>query len=431
MKILWFTNLPMPDVNRYFDKEAMGTGGWMGALLELLKVRPELEIGVVTACGHFPNSQFKVDGVDYFIIKQQSAKFRRSLFPVDNSPVYINQCVDIVNTFKPDIVHIHGTERFYALMMSKDMVKCPVVVSIQGIMDAYSEWYRWFGKLTLKDIFAASASTSLKFSGLLWELREAKQRGKRELDYFRKGKYFFGRTDWDKAYISYFNKNAQYFEVCEALREPFWKHQWNLKYCKKHRIIFTNTRHPRKGAELLLEAMKNLKPLYPDIELVLVGTLGSGAYVRFLKKEINALDGSVRFLGQMNAEEMVQELCNAHLFVSASYIENSPNSIAEAQLVGMPVISSYTGGVPSMIEEGKTGLFFPTGDVPLLVSRIKAFFEDDALAIKLGKNAFETAMKRHDPQAIVNAQLSAYESIFQDSKDNRIDETVNFDHKDT
>lgn len=43
----------MPDVNRYYDKEAMGTGGWIGALLELLKSRRELEIGVVAACGHF------------------------------------------------------------------------------------------------------------------------------------------------------------------------------------------------------------------------------------------------------------------------------------------------------------------------------------------------------------------------------------------
>ncbi len=416
MKILWFTNIPMPDVNRYHGKEAMGTGGWMGALLELLKGRPELEIGVVTACSHFPNSQFKVAGVDYFIVKQQSAKFRRSLFPVDNNPAYLSQCVDIVKIFKPDIVHIHGTERFYGQMMSKGMVQCPVVISIQGIMGACSEWYRWFGKLTLTDILSASASTSLKFSGLLWELRESRQQARREREYFRKGKYFFGRTEWDKAYISFYNGHAQYFKVGEVLRQPFWQHQWILSGCKKHRIIFTNTRHPRKGTELLIEAVKQLKPLYPEIELLFVGTLGHGAYERFLKKKINTLGGSIKSLGQMNADEMAKELCNAHLFVSASYIDNSPNSVAEAQLVGMPVISSYTGGVPSMVDEGKTGLFFPTGDVPLLVSRIKAIFESDDLAIGLGENARQVAGKRHDPQAIVNAQVSAYETIFMDSK---------------
>jgi glycosyltransferase involved in cell wall biosynthesis len=322
--------------------------------------------------------------------------------------------VDIVNTFKPDLVHIHGTERFYAQMMSKNLVQCPVVISIQGIMDAYSEWYRWFGKLPLKDVIAATATTSFKFSGLLWDLMEARQRAKREREYFRKGRYFFGRTDWDKAYLSYFNDRAIYFKVNRALRQPFWRHQWNIDHCKRHRIIFTNARHPRKGVELLLEAVKRLKPMYPDIEIVLIGGLGYGAYTRYLDKKIKSLDGSVKFLGPMNADGVARQICKAHVFVSASYIENSPNSVAEAQLVGMPVVSSYTGGVPSMIEDGKNGLFFPTGDIPLLVKKIKNVFENDSLAINIGENARGIAIKRHDPQEIVNSIISAYEGILLD-----------------
>jgi glycosyltransferase involved in cell wall biosynthesis len=91
--------------------------------------------------------------------------------------------------------------------------------------------------------------------------------------------------------------------------------------------------------------------------------------------------------------------------------------VAEAQLVGMPVISSYTGGVPSMVEDGETGLLFPTGDVPLLVSRIKSIFENDELANKLGGNAMKTARKRHDPDRIVRDQLAAYKHIIMDAKE--------------
>ena len=406
----------MPDVNHYFGKKTLGTGGWMGALLELLKGNPELEIGVVNACSHFPDAHFHVDGVDYFLVNQASAKFRRSLFPVDNNPVYLNQCASLVNSFKPDLVHIHGTERFYAMLMSKGMVKYPVVISIQGIMDACSEWYRLFGKLSLMEIITASAASSIKFSGLLWELREARQQARREREYFKKGRYFFGRTDWDRAYLSYFNNQAQYFEINRVIRQPFWKHQWTLDGCKKHRIIFTNTRHPRKGTELLLEAVKKLKSQYPDIQLILIGSLGSGGYAKYLEKKIKDLGDCVKPLGQLDADEIGKELCTAHVFVSASYIDNSPNSIAEAQLVGMPVIASYTGGVPSMVKEEKSGLFFPTGDVPILVSRIKTIFENDTLAIKLGEKARQTARKRHDPETILSAQLAAYESILRDSK---------------
>jgi glycosyltransferase involved in cell wall biosynthesis len=407
----------MPDVNRYYgnDSNVKGTGGWMGALLELLKDTPGFEIGVVTACEHFPESRFRVDGIDYFIVKQQRYKFRRSLFPVDNSPVYVKKCADIVNDYKPDLIHVHGTERFYAQLMSKEMVRCPLVISVQGIMDACSEWYRWFGKLSIKDILTTNLFNSLKFSGLLWELREAKQQAKREKLYFEKGKYFFGRTEWDKSYIAYSNDHAKYFEINEVLRKPFWHHHWKLNKCKRHRIIFTNTYHPRKGTELLLEAVKRLKPLYPDIKLVLIGSLGDGGYATYIKRKINDLGEAVKSPGQMNAEEIADELCNAHVFISASYIDNSPNSLAEAQLVGMPVISSYTGGIPTMVKDGETGLLFPTGDIPLLVSKIKSIFEDDALATRLGENAMNTARERHDPERIVRDHLAAYKHILKDS----------------
>jgi len=416
MRILWFTGAIMPDVKDYYGwGDVRGTGSWMGALLESLKGIPELELGVATAQPNCPESRLKIDGVEYFVVKQQSQKFRRSLFPVDNSPVYLKKCADIVDDYNPDLIHVHGTERFYAELMSKEKVRCPLVISIQGIMDSYSEWYRYFGKLSVKDIFNITKYNSIKFSGLLWELRVAKQQAARERLYFKKGKYFFGRTDWDKAYIDYFNENAKYFKIGEALRKPFWQRQWKLDKCKRHRIIFTNTKLPRKGTELLLDAVIRLKQLYPDIELILIGSPGSGGYGNYMNRRINDLGETVKSRGEMNADEIGDELCNAHVFISASYIDNSPNSLGEAQIVGMPVIASYTGGVPSMVKDGETGLLFPTGDVPLLVSKIKSIFENDELANKLGENAMQTAKKRHDPDRIVSDLLTAYEEIILDA----------------
>jgi len=406
----------MPDVNAYFGTNTVGTGGWMGALLELLKNIPEIEMVVVSASSHFPEAKFTKDNVDYITIKQHSQKFRRGIFPADNNPVYLKICASIVNEYKPDIVHIHGTERFYGLMVSKSLLCCPAVFSIQGIMGACSQWYHWFGIMSLKDIISASAVDTVKGVGLLWELREARQRAAREREYIENGKYFFGRTDWDRAYVSYFNSNAKYFRIGEVLRKPFWEKQWQLNQCKRHRIIFSNTRHPRKGTELIIQAVENLKPLYPDIELILIGSLGVGGYAKKLKRKIDSLGGMVKSLGQMDASQIVLELCNAHIFVSASYIDNSPNSVAEAQLVGMPVISSYTGGVPSMVREGETGLFFTTGDVQLLVHRINTIFENDLLAIDLGKKSVIEAKKRHDPKTIVQAQIAAYSIILSESR---------------
>ena len=417
MKVLWFTNIPMPDVNAHFRKNSLGTGGWMGGLLDCLREVSGFQLGVVTACTHFPELQKQMHGVDYFIINQNNSRLTRTLFPADNNPIYLKKCVEIIKSYKPDIVHVHGTERFYGELISKQLVDCPVVISIQGIMDACSEWYRWFGKMSFTEVFNTNIFDSLKLSGLLWQLREARRQAARERKVLQTGSYFFGRTDWDRAYVSLYNERAKYFHVNRVIGRPFWQHSWQREHCQDYRIIFTNTRHPRKGTELLIDAISRLKKSYPDIKLILIGSLGNGGYANWLKDKIKRLGKSVEILGKLSATDVAQELLKAHLFVSASYIDNSPNSVAEAQLMGMPVISAYTGGVPSMIKDKHNGLLFPTGDVALLVNCIKSVFENDSMAEELGRNAATTARQRHDSKAIVEAQMAAYKCILSDAKE--------------
>jgi glycosyltransferase involved in cell wall biosynthesis len=108
---------------------------------------------------------------------------------------------------------------------------------------------------------------------------------------------------------------------------------------------------------------------------------------------------------------MAKELAGSHVFVSPSFIENSSNALCEAQLIGMPVISSYTGGIPSLLEDNRTGLFFPNGDVPMLAAQLRRIFEDDALAVRLGEHASEAARKRHDPDTVLAGILAAYDGV--------------------
>jgi glycosyltransferase involved in cell wall biosynthesis len=121
-------------------------------------------------------------------------------------------------------------------------------------------------------------------------------------------------------------------------------------------------------------------------------------------------------LGALNAKEMAAELVRSQVFVSPSFIDNSPNALCEAQLVGMPVISTYTGGVPSLVENGKTGLFFPTGDTPTLAAKLREVFENDDFARQLGSRAREIAQQRHAPDRVVSALIQAYEDVLQRGK---------------
>lgn len=71
----------------------------------------------------------------------------------------------------------------------------------------------------------------------------------------------------------------------------------------------------------------------------------------------------------MNSDKLVELLLESDLYVHTAYIDNSPNAICEAQYLGMPIIATYVGGVPSLIEQGKDGVLIPANDPFMLAEK--------------------------------------------------------------
>ena len=322
-------------------------------------------------------------------------------------------CRDLVNEWKPDVIHINGTETAYGLLTARDMVKCRAVVSLQGLLGPCSEWYRYFGNSSLKDIVRMHRWLEIPaMRGHCWAYWNIRKRAKREREIIRGNRFFMGRTAWDRAYTRALNPLAVYYQEERMLREGFWHKRWCLDESRRHRIIFTNVGHPRKGTEILLDAVKLLRHDYPGVQAAFAGAISrKSGYGTYIRRRIDELGDAAIELGPLNADQISDELVKSHVFVSPSYIDNSPNAVCEAQLVGMPVVSTYTGGVPSLIEDGITGLFFPTGDAPMLAARLREVFEDDGLAVRLGRQAHNVACKRHNPDSVVRQVLRIYEDV--------------------
>lgn len=402
MRIIHFANTPLSveQINSC-GQDLHTSGGWITSLLGRMIQATNFKF----ACAAFGNVQ-RVE-------TSRDARVECFVIPKQGQERSLRLCRDLVYEWKPDLIHIHGTECAYGLLTTRSMVKYPTVISLQGLLGPYSEWYHYFGNRTLKEILRMHRW--LEFPVLrghwmgFWKYRKE---AKRERFIIQGNRYFMGRTAWDRAYIKALNPSAHYFHAGELLREAFWQKRWELKKAHRYRIIFTNAGHPRKGTETLLDAVSLLRHDYPVIQVCIAGGISRrSGYGRYICKRIEVLDGVAVELGPLNAEEMAVELARSHVFVSPSFIDNSPNAVCEAQLLGMPVISSYTGGVPSLIEEGRTGLFFPTGDAPMLASRLRVIFEDDVLAVRLGELSREVACVRHNPDAVVQQVLSAYESV--------------------
>ena len=412
MRILHFQNIPLSiDEIRSGGQEMNTSGGWMAAILGRMLKETDFKFACAAFGGTKTVQISRDDRIDCFIIPKGK---HDSGSPLERS---LRMCRDLVNEWKPDLIHINGTEGPYGLLTARGLVKCPTVISLQGLLGPCSEWYHYFGNRSLSDVIRMHRWLEIPaMRGHCWAYWNIRKRAKREREIIRGNRFFMGRTAWDCAYLRAINPSAAYYQEERMLREAFWYKRWCLDESRRHRIIFTNVGHPRKGTEILLDAVKLLKHDYPGIQAAFAGTISRrSGYGRYIRRRIDELGDATIELGPLNAGQMADELAKSHIFVSPSYIDNSPNAVCEAQLVGMPVVSTYTGGVPSLIEDGVTGLFFPTGDAPMLAARLREVFEDDGLAVRLGSQAQNVACKRHNSNSIVQQVLKIYEDVLSET----------------
>ena len=137
---------------------------------------------------------------------------------------------------------------------------------------------------------------------------------------------------------------------------------------------------------------------------------GYGKYIGSLIKKYQ-LQNSVEFTGFLTEENMIREYLNSHVFVSPSSIENGSNSVGEGQILGVPCVASYVGGVPNTVNHHETGLLYRFEEVEMLAQSIKRIFTDRALAERLSRNGIEIATARHHRKNNTDKMLSIYNSI--------------------
>jgi glycosyltransferase involved in cell wall biosynthesis len=137
---------------------------------------------------------------------------------------------------------------------------------------------------------------------------------------------------------------------------------------------------------------------------------GYGKYILQLIKK-NNLEGHVKFLGKLEADMMCARFLKTHVFICPSAIENSPNSVGEAMLLGVPVVSSDVGGVHNLLIDKKDGILYPKNKTNQLKNAVLSIFDDDKLAMSLSSNARAHALVTHDPETNYQRLLEIYNEI--------------------
>lgn len=399
MRVLWFVNIPFPFVSEYLGLEKGIRGGWLPSLAQEVVRHGEIELGIAYACKRVGDiERLQKDGVSYYLVRSLKS------YRCSNPNAYgkeIARCQRVVENFDPDVVDVHGTENFYGLIGNR--CEKPVIITVQGIVNEIKKHF--FAGLGLKVL--------VRYPSILKEYLLFCRRCPVEIEIFKRNRVFSGRSLWDKSYVKSFVPYGDYFSVQRTLRPSFYKAKWELARAKKHVVYSTASVRTYKGAHLLLRAVRIVKDTFPGVKLRIAGRIGKSGFGRYLHKLIAKLDleGNTFLLGPLDEGSVVRELLSCHVFAIPSFIENSPNSLAEALVVGTPAVSSFTGGIPSMVQDGETGLLFPRGDCHVMAHRIIEIFRDNACAESISKNSRKVARERHAPQSVYLSLLNMYTRV--------------------
>lgn len=317
-----------------------------------------------------------------------------------------------IDSFDPDIVQCFGSEWAHAAIAED--VNIPVIVHMMGFLNIYypvsEASKRSYEAPTWLPTIRKLLFWRRKYGGTS---KKASNRIAFERRVMRANRFFMGRTEWDRNIVKYYSPGSHYFEVPEMVRLPFIQGagSWRYHFDGKLRLFTTASADDRKGIEILLRAAKLLKDLVGiDFEWRIAGHREH--FDRFEKGYgIRHGNVNVRLLGMLEAEDIVNELKRADLFVHPSIIDNSPRAICEAQLIGCPSISSNVGGVSQLVEHGVTGFLYPYNEPHALAFLIANLADQHEVLTSVSETASGVARKRHDPKSVVDRMLDVYREV--------------------
>ena len=421
MKILWFTNHLLPEIAITLKDEQTVNEGWLvGMIGQLANIDSRNEI---TVC--CPKS-----GIEKIIYGRQN-QYGYAVYPLIKDQTCYDAALytvleELLDNIKPDVVHIMGTEYPHSYSAIEACKKVGLinntVISIQGLVSVFERHY--CEGLPVATRFIGSLRDILKRTNIEHEKNLMKTRGIYEILALKNCRHVIGRTHWDKICTGIINPERKYHFNNETLRPSFYQGEWDLSQCENYALFMSQATYPVKGFHYILEALHIVLRQFPLCKLYVAGSSvlkekeswpawRRTSYENYLFKLIQEyqLKDHLVFCGSLSEEKMKEQYLKSHVFISSSTIENSPNSVGEAMILGVPTISSFVGGVDDLLINKEEGFLYQSTAPYMLAGYICELFGNDALAENMAKKARAHALITHDPKKNARDLLSIYEVI--------------------
>jgi glycosyltransferase involved in cell wall biosynthesis len=325
---------------------ASGRGGgqgctWLPQLAQCFQAANDLEINWIS----FRRGKWRGDRID--ALGQSFHGIPAVPFSVDLALSYLPARVGIaaaLRRIKPHIVHAWGTELVYPAALAD--FKGPRILSMQGVLSAYE-----------------------KIGGLdgNWQWRRMLAS---EQQFIRSATIVTSESQWGIDRVREIVPDADCRMVEYGVHPSFYDLKWQPDPLKPYALFIGGSGH-RKGFDLLLDALKQI----PDRswEMRLAGDASM--------EERCAATGlpGLKCLGLLNWSELQHQLQGAWCSVLPTRADTSPNSVKEARVVGLPVVTSIHGGQSGYIRDGENGYIAEPLDATRLadtLSRAMVSFEN-------------------------------------------------------
>lgn len=395
-------------------QSAYNGGGWVDAIIKELHTRGDIELGVALKADGEP---FRVekDGISFYPMPKYQRpplhkllnRFGLCCYGVERSswqPVK-DMWGRVIADFKPDVIEIFGSEERDGLLA--ETTDIPVALHVQGILNPSLNSYFPPG-ISPHGYYWEDRNPWHAFNRML-SLRWFAVSCMREREIASHIHYYIGRTAWDRAVMNVLNPQAEYFYGGEILREPFYQKHERI-FPAKPVFISTISQPMYKGYDLILKTAGMLKHQYQmDFEWRVYGNIDPRVAEKRIK--IRHGDVNVRLAGIATAEQLANELSNCTAYMHPSYIDNSPNSLCEAQILGCACVATNVGGVSSLVKDGETGFLIPANDPYQAAYRLRQLSLNHELNRKLGEQAQKVATRRHDRKEIVEGLVRIFREI--------------------
>jgi len=373
---------------------------WVINLSNALAESENIELHIITDSSWVQKDyRFNFNGINFHVLRNPySVPFSRkgypSWLPISLLTSYyfiLKKYLSEIENINPDIIHSHGTEYHYSYVASKSGY--PYLVSLQGIIYCLKEY----------------------LTG--WNGYYLKKQSSVEIDVIKRTVNIISRAKFSDEYVQKINPHANLIKIDDIVDSIFIQ---DNRRKGDGAIFFAGNIVVSKGVEDLLNAFRIINKEYPELRLRLAGAYDNN-YIRELKACFSDLDfeKKVCFTGQLSRTELLKEFLDCSMFVFPSHFETSPNVIMEAMTLGIPIISTNTGGIPDMIRDGVDGILVNIKRHEEIAESIKYIIENTKFAEKIGENAKIAARERFNKKNVINKLLDVYEQILSNSNLNK------------